>query len=112
MESGLKMQNNIRKAFKSLLNGFNFLRMGGGLNAAYNRLEVIQDMIKAMPPAEREEASSLLVSAKELLYRHDETDVCHLNAIHLLLDGAAHIALHCPTSSDLSYSGHLTAKSR
>lgn len=89
---------NIKKVFKSLLNGFNFFRFVGGLNTAYNRVDVIQDMIDAMPVDQRDQAQSLLGSAKELLYRQDETGVDHLEGAHLLLDAAAHVALHYPAS--------------
>lgn len=112
MESGLKMQNNIRKVFKSLLNGFNFFRYVGGVNTAYNRIAVIQDMINAMPLAEQEHASSLLMSAQELLYRQDETGIDHLDGIHLLLDAAAHYALHHSTASTGQYATALNAESR
>lgn len=108
----MKQTSNIKKVFKSLLNGFNFFRFVGGLNTAYNRVDVIQDMIDAMPAEQRPQAQSLLVSAKELLYRQDETGVDHLEGAHLLLDAAAHVALHCPAPSYTQSVPALNAKSR
>lgn len=103
---------NIKRVFKSLLNGFNFFRFVGGLNTAYNRVDVIQDLIDAMPVEQRAQAQSLLGSAKELLYRQDETGVDHLDGAHLLLDAAAHVALHHPATSHTQTVPALNAKSR
>ena len=95
----MRQASNVKRVFKSLLNGFNFFSGIGGLNGAYNRLAVITDMIDAMPVHERGQALGLLVSAQELIYRMDETDTCHLDGINLLLDGAAHCSMHCPAAT-------------
>ncbi|GAB2933714.1 hypothetical protein GCM10027181_36090 [Rheinheimera gaetbuli] len=95
----MRQANNIKRVFKSLLNGFNFFSGIGGLNGAYNRITVITDMIEAMPESERHQASNFLTSAQELIYRMDETGQCHLEGINLLLDAAAHCAMHCPASA-------------
>ncbi|MEE2000034.1 hypothetical protein QWY20_01100 [Alkalimonas sp. MEB108] len=95
MESQLMSQSkNIRKLFKSLIQGFNILSFLNSKQSVMNRMDVIQDMIDALPPAERREAQSLLFSAKELAYRMDETGQEHYEAITLLLDAAAHCASH------------------
>ncbi|MCD1597854.1 hypothetical protein [Rheinheimera aquimaris] len=108
----MKQTTNIKKVFKSLLNGFNFFRFIGGVNNAYNRVDVIQDMINAMPIEQQAQAQSLLCSAKELLYRQDETGVDHLDGVNLLLDAAAHVALHHPATAQAQYATALNAKSR
>lgn len=108
----MRQANNVRKVFKSLLNGFNFFRFIGGLNAAHNRVGVIQDMIDAMPLEQQHQAQSLLNSAKELLYRQDETGVDHLEGVNLLLDGAAHVALHAPAKQGSQHLAVLTTKGR
>ena len=108
----MKQVDNIKKVFKSLLNGFNFFRFVGGLNTAYSRVDVIQDMIDAMPAEQRTQAQSLLGSAKELLYRQDETGVDHLEGVNLLLDAAAHVALHNSAATSMQPVPVLNAKSR
>lgn len=108
----MRQTTNIEKAFKSLLNGFNLFRFIGGLNNAYNRVDVIQDMIDAMPTEQQAQPQSLLCSAKELLHRQDETDVDHLDGVNLLLDAAAHVALHHPAAAQTQYATTLNAKSR
>ncbi|MDX1536407.1 hypothetical protein [Arsukibacterium sp.] len=113
MESGVMKQSaNIKRVFKSLFNGFNFFWFIGGLNAAYNRIDVIQDMIDAMPESERPQALSFLASAKELLYRQDETGIDHLSGANLLLDAAAHVALHHPAAQPTHSLSAVTAKGR
>ncbi|MEE2025020.1 hypothetical protein [Alkalimonas mucilaginosa] len=95
MESKLMSQpKNIKKLFKSLIQGFNILTFLNSQQSVMNRMDVIQDMIDALPHAERSEAQSLLFSAKELTYRMDETGQEHYEAITLLLDAAAHCASH------------------
>lgn len=95
----MRQASNVRRVFKSLLNGFNFFSGIGGLNGAYNRVAVITDMIDAMHESERHQARNFLTSAQELIYRMDETGQCHLEGINLLLDAAAHCAMHCPAAN-------------
>ncbi len=93
MELGLKMT--YRKLLKQLSSAANFFVCSD----VERRIVCINDMLNTLPTTESKAAAQqALISAKELLYRADETGQDHSGSINLLLDFAALIAVESETA--------------